>query len=622
MSEILRGLNLYQREAVTHFEGPLLILAGFGSGKTRVITHRIAYLIKEYGVPPDNILGVTFTNKAAEEMKRRVEKLLSSNAIPQIKTFHSACAQILRSHISHIPPYNENFSILDEDDQRQLIAGCMKELDIPEQFSPQVIATMISRAKDNLISDEDFPQKVGGDGVEVVSIIYKRYQQKLKQTNALDFGDLIRLTVQLFWDNLEVLNYYRDMFRFILIDEYQDTNFSQYILSRLLAEKYENICVVGDDDQAIFSWRGADPSNIFRFERDFPKAKVVKLKRSYRSTKRILRAARALIKNNPLRKEKSLQAVREEGELICLHQAASERDEAIFVAEEIKRLKSKGVNLNEIAVLYRVNTLSRLIEETLIRYQIPYEMVRGTRFYERMEVKDLLAYLRLILNLKDDISLRRILNKPSRGIGEKTQEAIEALAKKRGISWWEALQEKEIKTSAVAKFISTIEDIQKKEKEVEVGELGEYVLQRTGYLKYLREFDEERVGNVEELIGQMRESVDLGDFLEKVALVSDVDSYTGKRGVALLTLHSAKGLEFDYVFIIGMEEGLLPHSRSVREGSIDEERRLCYVGLTRAKEKVYLTCANQRSLYGGVSFNAPSRFIKEIPPQEIEVKGG
>lgn len=646
ISEILKDLNPYQREAVEHLEGPLLILAGSGSGKTRVITHRIAYLIEAYKVPPSNILGVTFTNKAAEEMKSRVERLIGVRATPWIKTFHATCARILREHIEKLPPYNKNFSILDESDQGEIITKIMRELDMPtDQVSPQLIASIIDRAKDDLIAPQEFLSKRAGeiDGflLEIASRVYQRYQSLLEQSNALDFGDLIRLTVKLFQERLDLLNYYRDRFKFILIDEYQDTNFAQYILSRLLAEKYENICVVGDDDQAIFGWRGADVKNILRFEEDFPNAKIVELKCNYRSTQRILRTAHAVIKNNPLRREKVLQPIREEGEPIVLYSAADELDEAEYVARQIAHLwQSHKERLDEIAVLYRVNTLSRVLEESLIRWGIPYEVVRGLKFYERMEIKDILSYLRLIANPRDDLSLLRILNKPRRGIGDRTIKALQSYARSFKISLWEAIQQVVTEKALLSRgqlkkldsFLELMTGFIKRQDELSPSALTEHLLNKTGYLNELASDvfgAEERLGNIRELLGQMREferhsSVGGGllEFLENIALFSEADGYNPESGrVALMTLHCAKGLEFKHVFIMGLEENILPHSRSLRDDSLEEERRLYYVGLTRAKDRVYLTYTHRRSLHGTVLFNAPSRFILEMPAEDLEVCG-
>jgi DNA helicase-2/ATP-dependent DNA helicase PcrA len=635
---ILQDLNPYQREAVTHYEGPLLIIAGAGSGKTRTITHRIAYLMAHYKVPPQQILGVTFTNKAAEEMKHRVESLVGTSRTPWIKTFHSTAAAILREQIHHLGGnYNRNFTILDENDSRAVIVQTIKELGYSDEgLSPDFVATVIDRAKDELIGPEEFASRRLGmfDSylLELLDRIYKRYQRRLEASNALDFADLLRLNVRLFQERLDILNFYRDRFRFLVIDEYQDTNYAQYIFSRLLAEKYENICVVGDDDQSIFGWRGADPTNIFKFEHDFPTCKIVQLKANYRSTARILRAASAVIQNNQFRKPKELIAVRPEGERLYLYVASDEHEEADFVARQISELHSRGVQLNHIAVLYRVNTLSRVLEEALIRWSIPYEIVRGLKFYERAEIKDLLAYLRFLTNPWDDLSLLRILNKPRRGIGEKTVALLQKHAHTLSCSLWEAIErasENSTFSDGARKRLHEFADLIKSLQEYALAhrpsELADELLRRTGYLTELQADgvdSEERLGNVREFIGYLKEFEQRGglrEFLEEVALMAEADTYSGEQErVALMTLHSAKGLEFDYVFLVGMEENLLPHARSIKEGTIEEERRLCYVGLTRAKERVYLSLTSQRALYGSLLFNAPSRFIWELPKEDIE----
>ncbi len=636
---IVKDLNPYQREAVTHFEGPLLIIAGAGSGKTRTITHRIAYLMAHYKVPPHQILGVTFTNKAAQEMKCRVERLVGTHQTPWIKTFHATAAAILREQIHHLGGnYTQNFTILDEDDSRAALVQTIKELGYSDEgLSPDFVAHVIERAKDELIGPEEFASRRVGvfDSylLELLDRIYKHYQRRLQSSNALDFADLIRLTVRLFHERLDILNHYRDRFRFLVIDEYQDTNYAQYIFSRLLAEKYENICVVGDDDQAIFGWRGADPTNIFKFEHDFPNCKVVQLKSNYRSTARILRAASAVIQNNQLRKPKELMAERPEGERLSLYYARDEHDEANFVAQQIWELwHSHGVSLKQIAVLYRVNTLSRVLEESLIRWNIPYEIVRGLKFYERAEIKDLLAYLRVLSNPYDDLSLLRIVNKPRRGIGDKTVATLQRQARARGYSLWEAIAQAsengDLGSSTrtrLTEFFALMNSLQDYAATHSPSELAEELLRRTGYLTELQADgleSEERLGNIREFVGYLKEFEqrgDLRDFLEELALMAEADTYSGSHErVALMTLHSAKGLEFDYVFLVALEENILPHARSIREGTLEEERRLFYVGLTRAKERVYLSLTNQRSLYGSVLFNAPSRFIEELPQEDLE----
>jgi DNA helicase-2/ATP-dependent DNA helicase PcrA len=639
---ILEKLNPAQIEAVTHFEGPLLILAGAGSGKTRVITHRIAYLMSQHNIPADQILGVTFTNKAASEMRTRVERLLGEHRAPWIRTFHATCAQLLREHIPALAPsYTPNFTIRDESEQRSLINECMKELHLaPEDINPSLVSVMIDRAKDELIGPDEFVSRRGGlydpGFIEAIDRIYKRYQRRLELSNSVDFGDLIYLTVRLFQERLDILNYYRERFRFFLIDEFQDTNYAQYIFARLLAEKYENICVVGDDDQAIFGWRGADPTNIFKFEKDFHNCKIVVLNQNYRSTGRILKAASSVIRNNALRKPKDVEAVREHGERIYLYCARDEMEEADFIAREITRLwKLENIPLNEMAILYRVNTLSRVLEEALMRWQIPYEVVRGLKFYDRLEIKDMIAYLRFMHNPSDDLSLLRILNKPRRGIGEKTVSTLQTHAHHLGISFWDALQQTlqsgtlgSAATNRLKQFAGFMSELRSNMTTMKPRELAEEILNKSGYLADLQKEGleaEERIDNLREFLGHLEDFTQRGggglrEFLEHIALVSETDqSARDEDRLSMMTLHSAKGLEFEIVFMAGIEENLLPHSRSVREGTVEEERRLCYVGITRAKEKLYLTFTGQRSLYGNILFNSPSRFIWELPREDLEV---
>jgi len=626
--EILSGLNPAQLEAVTHFEGPLLVIAGAGSGKTRVITQRIAYLIGHHGVPPEEILGVTFTNKAAEEMRTRVARLLGERKTPWIGTFHSTCARILRQW-AHLLGYERSFTIIDERDSRELLTRALKELEI-EGFSPAMVASFIERAKDELLTPEDFFRRYGGrlDDylLEMVYNAYRHYQRALERSNSLDFADLIRLAVRLLQENLKVLELYRERLRFILIDEYQDINYAQYIFARLLVERYENICVVGDDDQAIYAWRGADPSWLLRFEQDFPNAKVVRLGINYRSPGRLLRAAQVLIKNNRLRQEKELEAIKGDGLPIRLYAALDGLDEAYYITAEIERLRRvEGVELREVAVLYRVNTLSRTLEEALIAQGIPYEVVRGLRFYERMEVKDLISYLRLIVNPTDELSLLRIINRPRRGIGKRTIATIQSHARQERIPLWKALEQigdnviNATTRKRIKEFIELMERLWAQAGELRPAELAELVLERTAYLKSLQDDPaaEERRGNIKELLGQLREHESLEEFLEGLALLSEADGRSPEERVALMTLHVAKGLEFDVVFIIGLEEGLLPHSRAIQEDGIEEERRLIYVGMTRAKQRLYLSFAAQRSLYGNLMFNPPSRFLTELPQGEV-----
>jgi DNA helicase-2/ATP-dependent DNA helicase PcrA len=653
VSEILKALNPEQREAVTILEGPLLILAGPGSGKTRVITHKIAYLLAQ-GVSAHEILGVTFTNKAAEEMKTRVQALLGEHLpltqMPWIHTFHATCARILRAHIARLSPhYSSSFSILDEGDQREVLARTLKELDIStDEVSPAACAAIIERAKDELIGPEAFRGRYAGRlepyRLEVLARVYARYQQRLMASNALDFGDLLRLTVELFRRNPEILAQYRQRFRFVLVDEYQDINHAQYVFTRLLAEGAQHVAVVGDEDQAIFSWRGSDPSYLLRFAREFPDARVIELTRHYRWPRgdRIFKAARRLIEHNVQRLKKRADGLQGTGEPVRLLIARDELSEAQAIVREIERLwKAEGIDLSQIAVLYRVNTLSRVIEEALLYEGIPYEVVRGLRFYERREVKDLLAYLRFLANSDDEISLLRALQRPRRGLGEATLAKLQQYAAVEKIPLWEAMRQLVASSSgdgtlrpkqaeALRAFVALMEELLELRDRLSLPDLAQTVLERSGYLSELSQLPdrEERIGNVRELIGLMveyerRGGEGLVGFLEQVALLSDVDSYSGEAGrVALMTLHASKGLEFDVVFIVGLEEGLLPHARSVAEGMLEEERRLLYVGMTRARWRLYLSLAHQRSLYGTVMLNGPSRFLSELPEEDFRIAEG
>ena len=658
VSEILKALNPEQREAVTITEGPLLILAGPGSGKTRVITHKIAYLLAQ-GVPPHEILGVTFTNKAAEEMKTRVQALLGEHLpltqMPWIHTFHATCARILRAHIAHLSPhYSSSFSIVDEGDQREVLARTLKELDIStDEVSPAACAAILSRAKDELVGPEAFRERYAGRlepyMLEVLARVYARYQQQLMASNALDFGDLLRLTVELFQRNPEILAQYRQRFRYLLVDEYQDINHAQYVFTRLLAEGAQHVAVVGDEDQAIFSWRGSDPSYLLRFAREFPDARVIELTRHYRWPRgdRIFKAARRLIEHNVQRLKKRADGLQGTGEPVRLLIARDELNEAQAIVREIERLwKAEGIDLSQIAVLYRVNTLSRVIEEALLYEGIPYEVVRGLRFYERREVKDLLAYLRFLANPDDEISLLRALQRPRRGLGEATLAKLQRYAAVEKIPLWEAMRRLTAPSSssssgdrtfrpkqaeALKAFVALMEELLELRDRLSLPDLAQTVLERSGYLSELSQLPdrEERIGNVRELIGLMAEyerrggDGGLSGFLEQVALLSEVDSYSGEAGrVALMTLHASKGLEFDVVFIMGLEEGLLPHARSVAEGMLEEERRLLYVGMTRARWRLYLSLAHQRSLYGTVMLNGPSRFLFELPEEDFLVSEG
>jgi DNA helicase-2/ATP-dependent DNA helicase PcrA len=643
--KLLEELNQEQRAAVTHHEGPLLVLSGAGSGKTRVITHRIAYLIDEYGVNPENILGLTFTNKAAEEMNERLDELLGhqiGESSPWLGTFHALGAEFLRRYIGKLDRgYDRSFTIYDDSDQKEAVKEVMADLDIStEEFQPGMIASLIDDAKNDLIGPDEYRSEKAGEiddyMLRTVSRIYGNYQDKLEEWNGLDFGDLIRIPTELLEDDFEPVRSWKERFKFILVDEYQDTNHAQYVLANQLALPEENICVVGDDDQAIFGWRGADVSNILEFEEDYPGAKVVNLSKNYRSRKPILRAANGVIKNNNLRKKKEMEPDRGEGESLYLYNASDQEEEAEFLARRIRKLWNDGVKLGEIAILYRVNPLSRGIEKKLVEKNIPYEIVRGTRFYERKEIKDVLAYLRVICNPDDDLHLLRIINTPKRGIGKKTQESVRIHAREKGKSVWSSLKLSEKPAdlsgrqwSRLKSFTQLIDNFRERRGKVELVDFVNEIISDLEYFSYLdKQYDpssaEDRRNNVRELVGQLKEmdseELELEDFLENIALESDVDEFEDRRDkVSLLTLHSAKGLEFGYVFLAAMEDGLLPHKRSIDEGSLEEERRLCYVGLTRAKERVLISYTDNRFLYGQQYNNVPSRFLQEIPDEELEL---
>ena len=641
-NKLLKELNSEQTSAVTHHEGPMLVLSGAGSGKTRVITHRAAYLIDHYDVDPSQILGLTFTNKAADEMNERLENLLPrqlAGRSPWLGTFHALGAKLLRDLVEELERgYDRYFTIYDQSDQKKAIKETMVDLDIStDEYQPGLVASFINDAKNDLIGPNQFRSEKAGEidnyTLRVVSRVYKSYQDKLEEWNGLDFGDLIRLpTILLEKDTPPVIKW-KERFKFLLVDEYQDTNHAQYVLASQLAAPENNICVVGDDDQAIFSWRGADVSNLLEFEEDYPEAKVVHLSKNYRSKKPILRAANAVIKNNQLRKQKKMEPERGEGDAIYIYNASDEEDEANFLVRQINELRKSGAELGEIAVLYRVNPLSRGIEKKLVRRNIPYEIVRGTRFYARKEVKDILAYLRVICNPHDDLHLLRIINTPRRGIGSKTEETVRRYARRKDKSVWSALTEEggpsdlsSRQRSRLDSFSNLIQSIRERRGKLELVDYVKQMISEIGYFTFLeKEYDkesaEDRRNNVRELIGQMKgtedDTLDLEEFLENVALESDVDSYEDQSNkVSLLTLHSAKGLEFGYVFMVAMEDGLLPHKRSLEEGGMEEERRLCYVGLTRAKNRVFLSYTDSRFLYGQRFSHLPSRFLEEIPDEE------
>jgi len=644
MEKIFKDLNEPQQEAVKTTEGPVLILAGAGSGKTRALTHRLAYLISVKNISPFNILAVTFTNKAAGEMRSRMENLLRNDEtrikndekmtnarnpntstfdirysdlgaavrLPWLGTFHSICVKILRREAKHLG-YPSNFTIFDTQDQLAVVKKIMQETGIdPKNYNPNGVLYYISSAKNEFVSPDDYDQYVNSPFEEVVRDVYKEYQKYLKTVGAMDFDDLLVLCVKLFEENPTVLEKYQKIFKYILIDEYQDTNKVQYMWAKMLSAKEKNICVVGDDSQSIYGFRGANFRNILNFERDFPGAKVIKLEQNYRSTKNILRAADELIKYNRHKTKKTLWTDNSDGALLQVYQALNEKDEAEFVAMEIRALAMGKSRWSDFAVLYRTNAQSRALEEAFIRYGIPYRVIGGVRFYERREVKDIIAYLRLLANPDDQISLERVINVPARGIGSKT--------------FLKYLQDLSNLNSEIPpkiqQFLEMVEEIRKKK--VEVADLIEIIAEKTGYKDYLLDGTPEgeaRWENVLELksVAAYNDALGLENpleaFLEKVALYQDTDNYdAGANVVTLMTLHSAKGLEFPVVFIIGFEEGLLPHSKSIDEDSdVEEERRLCYVGITRAKQKLYLLYASERIYFGNPVANSPSRFLAEIP---------
>ena len=614
-----------------------MILAGAGSGKTRVIVHRIAYLIQELGVPPWQILAVTFTNKAAGEMKERVEKLLGGGELPLISTFHSACVRILRRDIHHLG-YQPNFAIYDDKDSEKLIKEILAEMNLDEKkFPARLFAAAIDDAKNSGKRPKDMP--AGDFFQQRVAQVFAVYQERLRKSNALDFNDLVMLTVQLFEAAPEVLERYRDRFRWILVDEYQDTNVIQYRLVKLLAGTRMNLCVVGDDDQSIYRWRGADIRNILDFEKDFPGVKMVKLEQNYRSTRNILTAAGKVVEKNRGRKGKTLWTENPGGERIAYRRLENEWEEASYVCREIGKFSRKGLSLRDMAIFYRTNAQSRVIEDILLREGIAYHMVGGMRFYARMEIKDILAYLKILDNPRDEIALKRIINTPPRGIGHTTIDRIASLATERNMTFYDALRtakDSGILTSAAGRKVATFVDLMERFRGMieatPLAELASRIIQETGYADRLREERSEeaqdRLSNLQELLTALEEfekkSADknLSSFLEQVALISDTENGEGaKNSVTLMTLHSAKGLEFQAVFMIGMEERLFPHVRSLEDPEqMEEERRLCYVGMTRAREHLFLTNACRRRTFGQEQYNPPSRFIGDIPKELLDLE--
>ena len=635
-------LNQMQKKVVLQKEGAVLILAGAGSGKTGALTVRIANMIEE-GIYPWNILAITFTNKAAQEMKQRVIELVGEEDAKDIwiSTFHSTCVRILRRDIDKIG-YNRSFSIYDADDQERVMKECFKRLNLSisdKTFSVRSAMAVISRQKEELISVEEYEQKTQGDFRKVqYAKVYRVYQDILKNNNALDFDDLIYKTVLLFKKDKEVLNYYQEKFKYIMVDEYQDTNTSQYEFIKILAQKHGNLCVVGDDDQSIYGWRGANIRNILEFEKDFKNTTVIKLEQNYRSTKKILEAANSVIHNNTKRKEKTLWTENDDGSKLNICRTENEADEAKFVAEKINVLALSQEQYKNFAVLYRTNAQSRAIEEQLVKKNIPYRLFGGVRFYERKEIKDIISYLRLLVNPNDDMALRRIINVPKRGIGESSVDKIAVYAHNNNMSIYEALKNldeiPELKARAknLEQFFELLEDIKENSKTQKVSEIINSIIHKTTYLDILKQENTDealmRIENIDEFISkaieyeQTEEDTSLTKFLEDITLIADVDNYSqDDDAVVLMTLHSAKGLEFPYVFIVGMEEGIFPSFKSIVYGGIDEveeERRLCYVGITRAKKELFLTYAKCRMNQGMTNYNAPSRFLKEIPENLVD----
>ena len=646
MNPLLNGMNDRQAEAVQTTEGPLLIMAGAGSGKTRVLTHRIAYLIDEKMVNPWNILAITFTNKAAREMKERAAALNSATQDCLIATFHSMCVRILRREADHIG-YNRNFTIVDPGEQRTLMKRILKNLNLdPKKWNERAILGTISNAKNDLIDEVAYANLAGDMYTEIVAKCYTAYQKELRQSEAMDFDDLIMLTLRLFDQNPDVLTYYQQRYQYIHVDEYQDTNHAQYQLVKLLASRFKNICVVGDADQSIYGWRGADMQNILDFEKDYPEAKLVLLEENYRSTKTILQAANEVIRNNRNRRPKNLWTQNEDGEEIVYYRANDEQDEALFVARTIDQLSREGYSHKDFAVLYRTNAQSRTVEEALLKANIPYTMVGGTKFYSRKEIRDVISYLNLIANPSDNISYERVVNEPKRGVGPGTVEKIRDFASSQEISLLDASANimlspvKGKAAQAVYEFANLILDLRERLDDYSVTELVELVLKKTGYSAALAAQatleSQARIENIEEFLSVTKnfdENPDnpadetgldkLSRFLNDLALIADTDDGDMESSeVTLMTLHAAKGLEFPVVFLVGMEENVFPLSRaSEDEDELEEERRLAYVGITRAEKILYLTNANSRLLYGCTNYNQPTRFLREISSDLLNYQG-
>ena len=626
----LDNLNEKQKEAVVNYTGPMLILAGAGSGKTRVLTTKVAYLINEKNIYPENILAITFTNKAAKEMKERIYSIVGPNAFKiQISTFHSFGLKIIKENCKLLG-YENNFTILDSDDSLSVIKRIMKELNIDSnKYNPKAVKNAISSNKNEMVDSKSFEKFVHTDFDEVVKDVYQKYEKSLKINNAMDFDDLLILPLKLFNENPKVLQEYQEKYKYIFIDEYQDTNEPQYLLSKMISAKYRNITVVGDADQAIFTWRGANYKNILNFEKDYKEAKTVLLEENYRSTKTILNAANNVIRNNKIRKEKNLWTQNEEGNKIVYYKAFDEKDESNFVVTEVKKLINDGVNPNDICVLYRANAQSRTIEEAFLKSNISYNIVGSYAFYNRKEIKDLIAYLKLIYNPKDDVSLLRVINYPKRGIGNKSIENLVIKANIDNKSLYEVID-----SGKELAFKEIIDSLIEKEKTLSLTELIDVVLNDSGIKQDLESEKsieaDIRLENLEEFKSitkgfEEREGIaTLGEFLDELSLISDASETKNEvqDKVTLMTMHAVKGLEFDYVFVIGFEEGLFPHMNSFESNDeMEEERRLCYVAITRAKKKLFLINARSRVLYGKVSSNIPSRFVNEIGDEYLEKIG-
>ena len=635
--EIIEGLNDKQQEAVLATEGPCLVIAGAGSGKTKVLTHKIAYEIAN-GVKPWNILAITFTNKAANEMKERIEKLIGDAAKDLwMGTFHSICVKILRRYIDRIG-YKTDFVIFDTSDQKTLIKECIKALKVDDKlFTDRGVLTEISNGKNEMLEPKAYGVKYAGDfRREKIAELYTLYQQKLKENNALDFDDIINLTIKILTENPDVLEYYTEKFKYVLVDEYQDTNKAQFMLVSMLASKYGNITAVGDNDQGIYSFRGADISNILNFERDFPGTKIIKLEQNYRCTGNILKAANAVIKHNENKYDKKLWTQNEEGKIPCIYNGEDEYDEARYIVEQIEHLKREEYYKNsDFVVLYRMNAQSRAIEDILMREGLPYKVIGGLKFYERKEIKDIIAYLRLIHNPADNLSLKRIINEPKRGIGKTSLDKVQEISENSGIPMYEIIKEADkYELNRVyansREFIEQIEYLREQKDKIKISDLIKETLNKTGYTKALELENsveaETRIENLEEFLTVAIEFEEqeadntLAEFLENITLSSDIDGMEDQEdSITLMTLHSAKGLEYPVVFLVGMEEGIFPGYKSIGEPqALEEERRLFYVGITRAKQYLYLTCAKHRTIFGATSYNQVSRFVQEIPEELLE----